>query len=202
MPSSPLNSRLFIVFGVLLFAGCLSFLWLFFSLPNTPSDTSSNTIPSATSDQDASIPLSTTDEYPEDSTATDTSSTTDNADFGSCDADAQTYCSGFSTADWESYAEMYGYTSASWKLGLVDCLNANRDKTSSACDESLDRRQGLNVDVNTACKTDRVTYCPGVVPSPGSEPQVDCLMEHYDDVSDECSSALDAHEAAKPSSTR
>lgn len=202
MPFSPLNSRLFIIFGVLLLAGCLSFLWFFFSLPNTSPDTSSNTTPSATSDQDALTTPPTTDEYPEDSTVTDASSPTDNADFGSCDADAQTYCSGFSTGDWESYAEMYGYTSASWKLGLVDCLNANRDNTSSACDESLDRRQELNVDVNTACKTDRMTYCSGVVPSPGSEPQVDCLMEHYDDVSAECSAALDAHEAAKPSATR
>lgn len=119
-------------------------------------------------------------------------------DFGACNADAQTYCSGFYTNDWKTFAAEEGYTSASWKLGLVDCLGAHRTQTSQACNDSLDRRQALNDDLNTTCATDRRAYCAGVEPKPGSEPQVDCLKEHYTQLSSACASALDAHEAAKP----
>lgn len=121
-----------------------------------------------------------------------------NDDFGACDADAQTYCSGFYSGDWQTYAADNGYTTASWKYGLLDCLAAHRDQTSQACDDSLDRRQVLNDEMNAACRTDRRTYCPGIEPKPGSEPEVDCLKEHYDQLSDACVEALDAHEAAKP----
>lgn len=123
-----------------------------------------------------------------------------NADFGSCKEDVAAYCSGFNTGDWQTFATANGYVAASWKLGLVDCLGKNRDKTSQACDDSLDERQGLNDDVNTLCAADRGQYCQGVKPKPGSEPQVDCLKEHYDQLTAECSAALDAHEAAKPNS--
>lgn len=119
-------------------------------------------------------------------------------DFGSCDDDAHTYCSGFYLTDWEGYASEKGYTTASWKYGLLDCLGEHRDQTSQACDDSLDRRQALNDAMNNACQSDRRTYCAGVTPSPGSEPQVDCLKANYENLSVECAEALDAHEAAKP----
>lgn len=132
------------------------------------------------------------------STSSSSTTTYANADFGSCKADIAAYCSGFNTGDWQAFAQANGYVTASWKLGLVDCLGKNRDLTSQACDDSLDRRQGLNDDVNTLCATDRAEYCQGVEPKPGSEPQVDCLKEHYTELSATCSAALDAHEAAKP----
>lgn len=119
-------------------------------------------------------------------------------DFGACDDEAHTYCSGFYGDDWQTFATENGYTSASWKLGLVDCLGQHEDELSQACSDSLDRRQDLNDAMNTACQIDRAAYCKGVEPSPGSEPQVDCLKEHYDELSEECRVALDAHEAAKP----
>lgn len=121
-------------------------------------------------------------------------------DFGACNTDTQEYCSGFYGSDWASWAEEHGYTSASWKLGLVDCLGDHQDDISDACSASLDRRQVLNDTLNTVCASDRVQYCAGVRPSPGSEPQVDCLKEHYRELSSACTEALDAHEAAKPSS--
>src|SRR3712207_566327 len=43
-------------------------------------------------------------------------------DAGACNADAQVYCAGFYGADWQSYARANGYTTASWKYGLLDCL--------------------------------------------------------------------------------
>lgn len=119
-------------------------------------------------------------------------------DFGACDEDAHNYCDGFYSGDWESFAEENDYTTASWKYSLLDCLEDHRDETSEACDDSLERREELNEAMNTACAKDRGSYCKGVVPVPGSEPQVDCLMENYEKLSIECSEALDAHEAAKP----
>ncbi len=119
-------------------------------------------------------------------------------DFGACDEDAHEYCSGFYGGDWASWADEYGYISASWKLGLVDCLGDHQDDVSDECNASLDRRQVLNDEMNEACAIDRGKYCAGVKPSPGSEPQVDCLKEHYGELSAACVEALDAHEAAKP----
>jgi hypothetical protein len=119
-------------------------------------------------------------------------------DFGACEEDAHLYCAGFYSAEWADWAEENGYTSASWKLGLVDCLGQNREQLISACINSLDRRSDLNEDVNTLCATDRNLYCQGVEPKPGSEPQIDCLKEHYEELSETCTEALDAHEAAKP----
>lgn len=122
-------------------------------------------------------------------------------DFGSCDEDARNYCSGFYSDDWQSFATENGYTSASWKLGLVDCLEQNQDLTSQACDDSLDRRAALNEDLIAACEEDRAMYCKGVKPVPGSEPMVDCLKTNYENLSETCVEALDAHEAAKPTDT-
>lgn len=122
-------------------------------------------------------------------------------DFGACEEDIENYCSGFNTADWAEFAQENGYTDASWKLGLVACLEANREFTSQACDDSLDRRAALNEDVNTACREDRAKYCQGVEPSPGSEPQIDCLKENYESLSLTCAEAVDAHEDAKPEDT-
>lgn len=164
---------------------------------------SAESTPEDSDSMDAETPAAADDTASQDS-STDTSTgspTVDGIDdFGACDSEAQTYCAGFYTSDWETYAEENGYTSASWKLGLVDCLGQNQDQLSQACVDSLDRRQDLNDAMNTACQIDRAMYCKGVEPSPGSEPQVDCLKEHYDELSEECVAALDAHEDAKPES--
>lgn len=141
----------------------------------------------------ASVPRS-TDVSGSSSTSSTTSS---NDDFGACKSDVALLCSGFNTGDWQTWATTNGYTTASWKLGLVDCLGENRDKTSQTCDDSLDRRAALNEDLNTACATDRGLYCKGVVPVPGSEPQVDCLKQNYCKVQNTCAVAVDLHEKAK-----
>jgi hypothetical protein len=152
--------------------------------------------------QDSDSMEAETPEATDDAASPDTSTGSTTADgvddFGACDSEAQTYCSGFYGDDWQTFATENGYTSASWKLGLVDCLGQHEDELSQACSDSLDRRQDLNDAMNTACQSDRAMYCKGVEPSPGSEPQVDCLKEHYDELSAECATALDAHEAAKP----
>lgn len=112
-------------------------------------------------------------------------------DACACDTDAHTYCSGFYGDDWQSYAEAHGYTTASWKYGLIDCLGKN--PVSSACQASLDRRETLNEQMMAAC----ATYCRGTTPQPGEEPCVDHLKSVYDTLDPSCRSALDAHEAAK-----
>jgi hypothetical protein len=123
-------------------------------------------------------------------------------DFGACDEDADLYCEGFRGPDWAAWAEENGYTSASWKLGLVDCLGQHEEELSLACQDSLNRRAELNNKVNTACAVDRGKYCRGVEPIPGSEPMIDCLKENYEDLSQACADAVDAHEAAKPLDAR
>lgn len=142
-------------------------------------------------------------------TNTETNSSLENAsfgatgdninDFGACSEDAQTYCSGLYTGDWSDWALEHGYTNASWKYALVDCLGQNRNVTTQACDDSLDRRQVLNEEMVAACADDQRTYCSGVEPDPGSEPLVDCLKANRDSLSETCREALDAHENAKSS---
>ena len=112
-------------------------------------------------------------------------------DACACDTDCQLYCSGFYTGDWESWARARGYTTASWKLGLVDCLGQHT--VSSACRASLDRRETLNARMMSACQT----YCRGTTPKPGEEPCVDHLKSIYQSLDNACRSALDAHEGAK-----
>ena len=125
-------------------------------------------------------------------------STGDNVDdFGACNSDLHTYCSGIYDSNWQDWASENGYTTASWKYAVVDCLGAHRDQTSQACNDSLDRRQSLNEAMTTECKSDLLKYCQGVEPRPGAEPEVDCLEENYDQLSSSCAEALDAHEAAK-----
>lgn len=119
-------------------------------------------------------------------------------DFGACEDDAHIYCEGFYTTEWELYATENDYTISSWKYGLLDCLEAHENETSQACKDSLERRAELNANMNETCAIDRNTYCKGVEPRPGSEPQVDCLKENYENLSAECAAALDAHEEAKP----
>jgi hypothetical protein len=117
-------------------------------------------------------------------------------DACSCDADAHASCAGFYSADWQSYARANGYTTASWKLGLLSCL-ATKD-VSLACAMSLDRREALNAQMMAAC----ATYCRGISPRPGAEPCVDHLKSIYGALDTACRGALDAHEAAKPLETR
>ena len=112
-------------------------------------------------------------------------------DACACDGDAQRYCSGFYGADWQSYARANGYTTASWKYGLIDCLGKNN--VSAACTASLDRREVLNEKMMSACGR----YCRGIEPKPGEEPCVDHLKSIYSSLDNACRSALDAHEAAK-----
>jgi hypothetical protein len=113
-------------------------------------------------------------------------------DACSCDADARRSCSGFYSSDWQSYARAYGYTTASWKLGLLDCL-AVQD-VSEACTASLARREALNQQMTAACSS----YCRGTKPQPGAEPCVDKLKSIYSSLDSTCKTALDAHQAAKP----
>lgn len=136
------------------------------------------------------------DEEPGTSSTTATGDGID--DFGACKEDARNYCSGFYSDDWQGFADENGYVSASWKLGLVDCLEQNRDLTSEACHDSLDRRATLNEELKAACGVDRGKYCQGVEPIPGSEPMVDCLKANYEMLTEACAVALDAHEASKP----
>jgi hypothetical protein len=112
-------------------------------------------------------------------------------DACACDADAHACCAGFYNADWQSYARANGYTTASWKYGLLDCLG--KHNVSMACQRSLDRREALNAQMMQAC----ATYCKGTAPQPGAEPCVDRLKSIYDSLDKACRAALDAHEAAK-----
>lgn len=101
-------------------------------------------------------------------------------------------CAGFYSADWRSYARANGYTTASWKYGLLDCLGKN--PISTACTASLGRREVLNTQMMSAC----ALYCRGTQPKPGAEPCVDHLKSIDDALHKACRIALDAHEAAKP----
>ena len=113
-------------------------------------------------------------------------------DAGACNADAQTSCAGFYSSDWQSYARANGYTTASWKYGLLDCLGSH--DVAAACTNSLDRREVLNAQMMAAC----ATYCRGTSPRPGAEPCVDRLKSTYASLDSACRTALDSHEAAKP----
>lgn len=117
-------------------------------------------------------------------TTTNTSSVTSgNADAHSCNQDAVTFCK----------------DTPAGKLNLVHCLlDEHGDEISDACRQSLERREILNQELVAACEQDRGTYCRGVKPEPGSEPMVDCLEEHYTQLSAECAAAFDAHAEAKP----
>jgi hypothetical protein len=117
-------------------------------------------------------------------------------DACSCEADTRKSCSGFYAADWQSYASACGYTTSSWKYGLIDCLGQH--DVSVACQTSLDRREALNAQMMSAC----VTYCRGTTPKPGAEPCVDRLKAIYASLNGACRTALDAHEAAKALDTR
>jgi hypothetical protein len=113
-------------------------------------------------------------------------------DACACDADAHSYCAGFYGANWQAYARANGYTTASWKYGLLDCLG--KHDVSPACQTSLARREALNTQMMNACGA----YCRGTAPQPGAEPCVDRLKSIYDSLDTACRTALDAHEAAKP----
>lgn len=114
-------------------------------------------------------------------------------DCGACDDDAHNYCSGMYSEDWESWAIANGYTTASWKYGILDCLRDH--EISQACQDSIDRRQVINDAVNRYCKYDRQYYCEGIEPLPGSvQAEITCLLEHYDELDLDCAQALDDHQ--------
>lgn len=119
-----------------------------------------------------------------------TATTSSCPEAGVCNADAQTYCS----------SELSGTNiQASWKLDLVHCLyDQHKDEISPTCRESLECRQKLNEALVSACEEDKRNFCSGVKPSPGSEPLVDCLGEHFVELSTECADAWTKHDAAKP----
>jgi hypothetical protein len=116
-------------------------------------------------------------------------------DACSCNDDAKKYCSGLYSNDWKTWATSKGYTTSSWKYSLLDCLKKN--PVSSACTASLKRREDLNAALNTACQADRSKYCKGVEPTPGSEPEVDCLWKYESQLSTACYTALMNHDCAK-----
>ena len=149
------------------------------------------------------VPVTTTAAPPTTTTTTPTTPTTPTSDpttcatgdgvndACSCDADAHAYCAGFYAADWQSYARANGYTTASWKYGLIDCLG--KQPVAAACTVSLARRETLNEQMMDACQS----YCRGTTPQPGAEPCVDHLKSVYGSLNSMCRTALDAHEAAK-----
>ena len=112
-------------------------------------------------------------------------------DACACDDDAHSYCAGLYGEDWKTWAAANGYTTASWKYSLLDCLA--KQPVSEACTASLARRAALNEAMMDACQT----FCSGLPPQPGAEPCVDHLKAIYDTITDACRDALDAHEAAK-----
>ena len=116
-------------------------------------------------------------------------------DACACDGDSHLYCAGFYSADWQAFARANGYTTASWKYGLLDCLGKNPISTS--CTTSLNRREVLNAQMMSSC----ASYCRGTSPRPGAEPCVDHLKSICDALDNACRAALDAHEAAKPLSS-
>ena len=113
-------------------------------------------------------------------------------DACACDGDSRLYCAGFYSDDWQAFARANGYTTASWKYGLLDCLGKN--PVSNSCTTSLARREVLNAQMMSSC----AAYCRGTSPKPGAEPCVDQLKSMYDALDTACRTALDAHEAAKP----
>lgn len=116
-----------------------------------------------------------------DATTTEEAQITDNSDARSCDTDKAIYCPDERT-----------------KLGLVSCLlDDHYTEISDACRNSLERRQRLNEELVAACQIDRAKFCQGVEPKAGSEPMVDCLGDHYDQLSAKCAAAWDAHDSAK-----
>lgn len=184
---------------VVMFIGLLC--WINFGYPTqSPDDSSSNSnetvltnntnttintnVDNTSRDQPTAVDTTTkTKTNATDTNTTDDSTTTDNSDFNSCSVESTTLCNGLKDG----------------KLALVDCLlNDHYNELSDACRNSLERRQVLNEALVAACATDRGTYCRGVTPQPGSEPMVDCLEEHYTQLSADCAAAFDAHAAAKP----
>src|SRR5262245_29358404 len=71
-------------------------------------------------------------------------------DACACDADAHLSCDGLYGTDWESYARSHGYTTASWKYSLLDCLG--KHTVSASCAASLDRRAALNEQMMASCE--------------------------------------------------
>lgn len=125
-----------------------------------------------------------TEETQDDNTTVDDTSTVtaDNSDAHSCDPDFITYCR----------------DTPPGKINRVNCLlNEHYDDISDACRNSLERRQQLNEELVAACTIERAKFCQGVEPKVGSEPMVDCLEEHYEQLSPDCTTAFDAHDAAK-----
>lgn len=128
-------------------------------------------------------------------------------DFGACNEDGRRLCPMYFTdginglapaKDWQARAQAAGYATGSPKLSLVDCLARHEDQVSQACSDARARRSSLNHAVNDTCAMDRRKWCQGVVPKPGSEPQIDCLKANREKLSVACVAAVDAHEAAKP----
>ena len=132
-------------------------------------------------------------------------------DAGACNEDGQELCPMFfrpgveglaPDTDWAAQATAAGYTTASPKLGLLDCLNQQRAELSVECIESLDCRVDLGAAFEAACKYTRARggVCDGIRQSPGSAPFPDCIEAHLDEVTAECQEAWQNHHDARPTS--
>jgi translation elongation factor EF-G len=176
---------------VIVFGGAFTATW-FAMDDETPSDASPvlTTAPDETSESELTQTPSESATESQNSANDTLTATVTCSDAGACNADIQLWC----PDEWSGEN-----IEASWKLDLVRCLyDEHKDDISAGCRTSLECRQTLNETLVTACQQDKRTYCSGVMPTPGSEPLVDCLEEHFDNLSTACAQAWVNHEYAKP----
>ena len=94
----------------------------------------------------------------------------------SCEADSKQYCS----------------TALSGSEQAVECLKDHYQDVSQECYDSLaQEKQQSSGDSRQACKADAEKYCANV--QSGGGRIIKCLMEHSQDISQECSSSLAQH---------
>lgn len=169
--------------GVILGLGIFTWKLIPPSLVVEPTDTEVEDVTEEPSEVDT-----TTEERVEENIETEQTSTC--PETTACEEEAQTLCpDAWSGTDIQ----------ASWKLDLVRCLyDDHRDELSDECLESLECRQALNEALITQCADDKQKFCSGILPAPGSEPLVDCLGEHFDELSEACATAWTNHDNAKP----
>jgi hypothetical protein len=101
---------------------------------------------------------------------------------GPCAADAARLCKNFSLND----------------PRVVTCLKKHDTKLSSVCRETIVATEAAAEAIRRDCKADAARVCPNVVPGQGR--LVNCLMQHSNALSADCSAALNEipSAAAKP----
>ncbi len=189
--------QLALIVLAVVFGGALITTRLVMDQTETPAESSpvSNSTPDQVNEQEPNeqeAPESTSERTVESQSSANgaLTATVTCSDAGACNADIQIWC----PDEWSGEN-----IEASWKLDLVRCLyDEHKDDISAECRTSLECRQTLNDTLVTACQQDKRTYCSGVMPAPGSEPLVDCLERHFDDLSPACAQAWVNHDNAKP----